>query len=69
MDVDITFQVEEFYCVLRLCWVSSDIGRGWFSFIGEPIAKFDIVPVISNVTIDYQSVKRAFENIILGKMR
>ena len=69
MDVNVTFKVEEFYCVMRICWVSSDMGQGWFSFIGEPIAKFDIVPIIGNVTIDYQSVKNAVEGIILGKMK
>ncbi len=26
--------VEDLYCVVRLCFVPSDIGQSWFSFIG-----------------------------------
>lgn len=47
----------------------SKIGRGWFSFIGEPILKIDIVPVFGNFSMDYQTVRRFIENFLLDKLK
>jgi hypothetical protein len=49
--------------------VPAKLGRGWFSFIGEPILKIDIVPVLGNFTMDYMSIRRIIENFILEKLR
>ena len=56
-------------CVARICFVPAWLGRGWFSFIGDPILKIDIVPVLGNITIDYQTVRRYIENFLLDKLR
>lgn len=56
-------------CVARICFVPAWLGRGWFSFIGDPILKIDIVPVFGIFTIDYQMVRRYIENFLLDKIR
>jgi hypothetical protein len=56
-------------CTARICFVPSKIGRGWFSFIGEPILKIDIVPVFGNFSMDYQTVRKFIENFLLDKLK
>ncbi len=54
---------------MRFCFVPSDIGKGWFSFIGEPISKFKIVPSIANYRFDIDSLRNMFNNFLLNKLK
>ena len=54
---------------MRLCFVPSKIGKGWFSFIGEPIPKFKTIPSIGSYTIDLETTKTIFHNFLLKKMK
>lgn len=61
--------MQEFYCVLRFCFVPSEFGKGWFSFIGEPISKFKIYPSIANYRIDLETLRNLFNNFLLSKLK
>lgn len=54
---------------MRLCFVPSYIGRGWFSFIGQPIAKFKIVPKIMNYRIDTTAFAGLFNKFLMDSLR
>ena len=45
------------------------IGKGWFSFIGEPIPKFKIIPSLGRYTIDLETSKTMFHNFLLKKLK
>lgn len=47
----------------------ASIGWGWFSFIGEPISKFHIVPSIGNYRIEVDTLKNIFNNFLLNKLK
>lgn len=34
VPTEVKVELEELYCVVRLCFVPSEIGHSWFSFIG-----------------------------------
>lgn len=55
--------------MLRLCFISSEVGCSWFSFIGEPIAKVMIKPKIGPYQIDFDSIANMFQNMILKKLK
>ena len=69
VPLELTIEIEELYCVMRLCFVPSKIGRGWFSFIGEPIPKFKTTPSIGSYTIDLETSSTMFHNFLLRKMK
>lgn len=54
---------------MRFCFVPSNFGNGWFSFIGEPITKFKIVPSIANLKFDIETLRSMFNNFLLGKLK
>ena len=70
-NVSIKANFEAFYCVMRLCFVPTKLGRGksWFSFIGEPIAKIDISLKIMDFSFEQEPVKNLFANFLNNKMK
>lgn len=42
---------------------------GWFSFIGEPISQFKIIPRIASFSLDFEGFKSMFNNFLLDKLR
>jgi hypothetical protein len=69
VPLELTIEVEEFYCVIRLCWVPAYKGKGWFSFIGEPIPKIKTIPTIGTISIDLETSKTMFHNFLLKKLK
>jgi hypothetical protein len=69
IPVEAIIEMQEFYCVMRFCFVPSEKGRGWFSFIGEPISKFKIYPRIGSYRIDLEILRTMFNNFLLSKLR
>lgn len=69
IPVEVIIEIHEFYCVMRFCFVPSYIGKGWFSFIGEPISKFKIVPSIGNYRFDIETLRTIFNNFLMNKLK
>lgn len=67
--MEVIIEIQEFYCVMRFCFVPSYVGKGWFSFIGEPIAKFKIVPSIGNYRFDIESLRNIFNDFLMNKLK
>jgi hypothetical protein len=69
IPVEVIIEIQEFYCVMRFCFVASMKGKGWFSFIGEPISKFQIFPSIASYRIDLEILRTMFNNFLLNKLK
>ncbi len=55
--------------MVRLCFVPSEIGQSWFSFIGEPIAKFTVEPKIYDIKINVETIRNFFSTLLLKKLK
>ncbi|KAL4444837.1 hypothetical protein ABPG74_016045 [Tetrahymena malaccensis] len=47
LPLTVKIKLNEFYSIIRLCYVPREYGKSWFSFIGEPVLSIDIDPIIS----------------------
>lgn len=54
---------------VRICFVIANKGMGWYSFIGEPAARIDVVPVVGSFTIDYAVVRKVFQSFIMNILK
>lgn len=48
IPIKTTVEIKKFLGRLRICWVPSELGVSWSSFVGEPIFEYEIVPVVLN---------------------
>lgn len=69
IPIEIEISIEEFYSVIRLCFITNDMGCSWLSFIGEPIAKVIINPRLGSVQINFDSIVNMFQSMILRKLK
>jgi hypothetical protein len=54
---------------VRICFVIGSKGSGWYSFIGEPAARIDVVPAVGSFTIDYAAVRKLIQSFIMNLLR
>ncbi|EGR32702.1 hypothetical protein IMG5_073520 [Ichthyophthirius multifiliis] len=71
LPMTIKIQLNEFYSVIRACFVPKSYGKSWFSFIGEPVIQLDIDPIISKKyhLSKLPQVKSIMQEIINQKIR
>lgn len=53
----------------RVCFVISSLGSGWFSFIGEPAVRIDVIPAVGSFTIDYAAVRKLIQNFVMNLLK
>ena len=61
--------ITEMNMTVRICFVLSNKGLGWYSFIGEPAARIDVVPVVGTFTIDYAAVRKLIQSFIMNILK
>ena len=54
---------------VRICFVIANKGSGWFSFIGQPAVRIDVVPVVGSFTIDYAAVRKLIQSFIMNILK
>jgi hypothetical protein len=69
IPIELEITIEEFFSVMRLCFIHNDLGRSWFSFIGEPIAKVIVNPRLGSVQINFASIVSMFQGMFLKKLK
>ncbi len=69
IPVEFELWIEEFYAIIRLCFIHNEIGSSWISFVGEPSAKITVRPKIGSLNINMTSVAGLLQNFILSKLK
>jgi len=46
IPIETSVKIQKFIGTLRICWIPSNFGLSWFSFVGHPIIEYDIQPKV-----------------------